>query len=312
MAKLRNRSKISSEALKHQLFRGILYALGLLAIAAIVLFFIARKNREAGVKRNILRNWENGLYAEAFEQSSLALREKPLDPFLLTINGFVAYQLAVSQITQSDTRSYLDAGIWSLRKVLLRTNADGDGRIRYVLGKAYYSKGPEYADLSIRYLEESRGAGYTAKDIPEYLGLAYEAVREYRKSVEILSQALDPGESGEDSDRLLMAIARSYTGLEDWENARAYLIRCVEQTKDGGEGIRARLLLGGVLRNSGDSVGAESVFTEVLESAESAEAAYELGEIYAAQGDTIRARAAWRRSYRADNNYRPARTRLNM
>jgi tetratricopeptide (TPR) repeat protein len=66
------------------------------------------------------------------------------------------------------------------------------------------------------------------------------------------------------------------------------------------------------LWNSGDVAGAESVFTEVLEYTENAEAAYELGEIYAAQGDTIRARAAWRRSYRADNNYRPARVRLNM
>jgi tetratricopeptide (TPR) repeat protein len=312
MAKSRIRQVIGAGALKHRVARGFLYAVGLLALAAIVLFFISKKNGETGIKkRGVLQNWENGSYTEAFDQSSLALKNKPLDPFFLTVNGFASYQLAISQINQRDILSYLDSSIWSLRKALLGKNADRDGRIRYVLGKAYYEKGPMYADLAIRYLEEAESAGCGAKDIPEYLGLAYHAVREYRKSVETLSRALDPGESA-DSDRLLLAIARSYIGLEDWDNARAYLIRCIEQTLDGNEGISARLLLGKVLLNSGDAAGAESVYTEVLEDTENAEAAYELGELYAAQGDTIRARAAWRRAYRADNNYRPARSRLNM
>jgi tetratricopeptide (TPR) repeat protein len=289
-----------------------LYAAGFAALGAAALFFIGKKNREANIKRDILRNWENGYYVEAFDQSILTLKDKPLDPFLLTVNGFASYQLAISQINQGDVLSRLDNSIWSLRKALFEKNADRDGRIRYVLGKAYYEKGPDYADLAVRYLEEAEQTGYGAKDIPEYLGLAYYSVREYRKSVETLSRALDPGESGTDSDRLLLAIARSYIGLEDWDNAKAYLVRCIEQTLDGGEGINTRLLLGRVLLDSGDAAGAESVFTEVLEAAENAEAAYELGEIYAAQGDTIRARAAWRRSYRADNNYRPARVRLNM
>jgi tetratricopeptide (TPR) repeat protein len=312
MAKSRNRSAISAEALKHRLFHGLLYAAGLVALGAIVLFFISKKSRDAGIKRDVLQNWENGSYADAFDKSALALKDKPLDPFFLTVNGFVSYQLAISQINQGDVLFYLDNSIWSLRKALFGKNADRDGRIRYVLGKAYYEKGPDYADLAVRYLEEAEKAGYRAKDIPEYLGLAYQTVRKYRESVETLSRALDPGKSGTDSDRLLLAIARSYIGLEDWDNAKAYLRRCIEQTLDGSEGIKARLLLGKVLLNSGDAAGAESVYAEVLEDTENAEAAYEVGEIYAAQGDTIRARAAWRRSYRVDNNYRPARVRLNM
>ncbi|MDR0403903.1 MAG: tetratricopeptide repeat protein [Treponema sp.] len=312
MAKSRVRSAIGSEVLKYRLFHGLLCAAGLAAFAAIALFFVGKKNREAGAKRDVLRNWENGSYAEAFEQSVLALKDKPLDSFLLTVNGFASYQMAISQINRMDTLSYLDRSIWSLRKALLKKHADRDGRIRYVLGKAYYEKGPDYADLAVRYLEEAEQAGYGANDIPEYLGLAYQALREYRKSVEILSRVLDPGEPGADSGRLLLAIARSYTGLEDWKNARAYLVRCIEQSPDSGERMNARLLLGRVLWNDGDAAGAENAFTEVLEYEENAEAAYELGEIYAAQGDVIRARAAWRRSYRADNNYRPARVRLNM
>lgn len=295
--------------MKHQLAKAAVYVLTLLVPAALVLTFIIIKNREAGLKREVLKNWKEGSYAEAFEKSSAALEKKPLDSFLLTVNGFVSYQLAVSQITTADTLLYLDACVWSLRKALLKKGADRDGRVRYVLGKAYYEKGQDYADLAARYLEEARAAGCDAGDLGEYLGLAYESVRDYRKSVEVLLQAVE-GEAP--ADRLLVAVARSYAGLEDWGNAAMYLNRCIRQTKDSGEALRARLMLGRVLRSSGDAAGAEAVYNEVLETAENAEASHELGEIYAAQGDIIRARAAWRRAYRADSGYRPARARLNI
>jgi tetratricopeptide (TPR) repeat protein len=310
MAKSKVRVLTGTEALKQRIVQVFLSALGLAVLAGILLMFIRIQNGGAGLKRQLLVDWENGLYAEVFEKSSQALEEKPLDSFLLNVNGFASYQLAISQINSADTFFYLNGCIWSLRKALHKKNADKEGRIRYVLGKAYYEKGPDYADLAVRYLEEARAAGYAAKDISEYLGLAYEAVQEYRKSVGILTTALDAAKS--DPARLFLAIARSYTGLEDWDKARDYLTRCIEQTRDGALAINARVMLGKVLRNSGDLSGAETVFNDVLESTEIAEAAYELGEVYAAQGDAIRARAAWRRAYRADNNYRPARLRLNM
>jgi tetratricopeptide (TPR) repeat protein len=310
MAKVRTEK--SAGAFKRLAIRFCVIAAGAGALAAIIGVLAGIYARDAGIKREILRDWENAAYAEAFAKCAGALEKHPLDHFLLTLNGFVSYQLAVSQINAADTLVYLDRCIWSLRKALLKKNADRDGRIRYVLGKAYFEKGRDYADLAIRYLEEAEAAGYRAYDISEYLGLAYEAVREYRKSVEVLSRSLDPNKNGEDSDRLLLAIALSYTGLEDWENARAYLARCIEQTRDTEKALTARLMLGKVVKNSGDISGAEKIFDEVLETVESAEASYELGEIYAAQGDAVRSRAAWRRAYRADANYKPARVRLNM
>jgi tetratricopeptide (TPR) repeat protein len=66
------------------------------------------------------------------------------------------------------------------------------------------------------------------------------------------------------------------------------------------------------LSSSGDSAGAEALYTKMLETAENAEASYELGEIYSAQGDIYKARAAWRRAIRTDSNYQPARIRLNI
>jgi len=290
-----------------------LFALGFIALAVVVLAVITFQNRGNRIKKELLSDWENNSWAEAYAKSADALQKKPLDPFLLTINGFAAYQLAISQINNADTLGYLDNCIWSLRKVLFKK--DGDGRVSYVLGKAYYEKGADYADLSVRYLEQARAAGFSSGDLSEYLGLAYAGIREYRKSVESLSLSLNPADESQDSDRLLLAMARSYMGLEDWAGAKAYLNRCIEQTKDSVEALKARLLLGHVLVNSGDQAGAEAAFLEVLEKAgrdenSAGEASFELGEIYNAQGDAIKARAAWRRAL--NYNYQPARARFNM
>ncbi|MDR1929419.1 MAG: tetratricopeptide repeat protein [Treponema sp.] len=306
-----SRSDIGIEALKKQLFQYILFFLGLALISAAVVFLIVWKNKEAGEKKDLLRYWDAGSYSEAYEKSGDILKRSPLDSFVLTMRGFVSYQLALAQINNAGALVYVDECILSLRRALLK-NPDRNGRIRYVLGKAYYVKGSDYADLSIRYLTEAREASYTAEDLSEYLGLAYAAVHNYRKSVEEFSKALKPLDSGA-SDRLLIAIADSYMGMEDWESARAYLMRCIEQSKDADIIFQSRLKLGKALYQTGDIPGAIAAYTLILEGGiESAEACYELGEIYAVQGETIRARAAYRRAYRADPSYGPALARLNM
>jgi tetratricopeptide (TPR) repeat protein len=206
---------------------------------------------------------------------------------------------------------YIDNCIQSLRKALLGKNADKEGRIRYVLGKAYYAKGPDYADLAVKYLEEAKAVSFNAADLNEYLGLSYAAIKDYQKSIEAFSASLDPAAT-EGSDLLLYHIAQSYIGLEDWEASKAYLIRCTESSKDAELMLKARLLLGKALANEGDTEGAIAAFESVLEEGgENAEASFEMGEIYAALGDTTRARAAWRRARRADPNFAPVLPRLN-
>ncbi|MDR1143806.1 MAG: tetratricopeptide repeat protein [Spirochaetaceae bacterium] len=308
MIKPQNRFKISMEVLKKQVFQGIV----ILAALAGAFFLVQPRIREAGAKKNLLEFWTAGSYGEAYEKSREGLAKNPLDPFFLTMNGFSSYQLALTQISGAGSLVYVDECIWSLRKVLLEKNADKDGRIRYVLGKAYYLKGPEYADLAVRYLEEAKAARYDAGDLGEYLGLAYSALKDYRKSIEALTGSLNPRDEGADSDLLLLYIAQSYMGLEDWDAARAYLKRCAEQSRDTDIVVKSTILLGKVLFNSGDSDGALAALESVLETGgENAEASFEIGEIYASRGDTIRARAAWRRAYRADPNYAPVLSRLN-
>jgi tetratricopeptide (TPR) repeat protein len=193
------------------------------------------------------------------------------------------------------------------------------------LGKAYYYKGPSYADLSIRFLEEARREAYKAGDIPEYLGLAYAAIRDFRSSVAAFTLALDPSEPappdtnpaggarGTPSDLLLLSIARSYIALGEQDTAKAYLVRCIETSRDSASVIAARLLLGGILTETAGPEDAEGQYLAVLEmDEENAEAHYQLGELYLSGGDPTRARAEWRRAVRIDPTHGPARTRLNM
>jgi len=269
-----------------------------------------------GERKEILRLWEAGSYEEVYGRSQTDLDSRPLDYFLLTMHGFSAYQLGVSQINSLNAQRYFDDCLWALRKALLLKNAAHDGRLYYVLGKAYNYKGESYADLAVKYLERARDLSYNAADIPEYLGLAYAAMGDYRGSVAAFAEALVAQAGGVD-DRppsiLLLSIARSYLALEEFEQARAYLQRCIDVSPDSRNILAARLLLSEVLRKLGDNDGARQQLEIILaEAGENAEAHYRLGELYASQGDTTRARAEWRLALRADPAHPEARKRLSL
>ncbi|GHV83522.1 hypothetical protein AGMMS50212_08700 [Spirochaetia bacterium] len=267
--------------------------------------------------KNLVQLWKDGSYREVFDLSAVELEKKPLDFFLLSIHGFAAYQLAAAQINTEDMLIYTDESISALRKALLIKDNARDGRLYYVLGKAYYYKGADYAELAIKYLELALNSSYKAEDIPEYLGLSYALIHDYQKSVEAFSIALVPADQEEDkiskSDILLLSIAKSYLELGEYNSARAYLIRCLEVSRDFSTISKARLLLGNILLEEGNTEEAEKQYMAVLqEGGEQADARYQLGELYLSRGESIKARAEWRKAVRIDPAYGPALAKLRM
>jgi tetratricopeptide (TPR) repeat protein len=322
----RSRSDYGAQAHRKRTVHKALVA-GLLVfflIAAVFVVGMGLKNRSSIDRKELRRLYDAGSYEEAFEMSQTGLEQYPMDYFLLSLHGFASYQLAIAQINTFDTLIYVDECIWSLRKALLTKDDSRDGRVQYVLGKAYYSKGSGYVDLAIRFLEEARDLSYNAEDIPEFLGLAYAAAQDYRSSVAAFSIALNPaaqgsegGEQAHTSDYpsalLLLALARSYIALDETETATAYLIRCIDSSQDSNIITAARLLLGDIFFQSGRVEEAEALYLSILENdAENAEAHFQLGELYAAKVDITRARAEWRRAVRIDPSHGKARARLNM
>jgi tetratricopeptide (TPR) repeat protein len=292
---------------KRTLQKVLLLAIVVVLVSLIPAVYFKLNSYRAGERRELRNSFESALFEIAYNKSGEMLEETPLDFPLLTIHGFSAYELAIAQINSFDILTYINDCIWSLRKaMLLRENSP---ELHYVLGKAYYYKGSGYADLAVDYLEKAKAASYKADDIPEYLGLAYAAIRDFRSSVAAFTQAL----TKEPSDLLLLSIARSYLALEENEPGRAYLVRCLETSKDSRTITAARLLLGSVLVNTGDMRGAEAEYLKLIEEdGDNAEAHFQLGELYAADGDPTRARAEWRRALRIDPSHGPARSRLNL
>ena len=302
-------------------------AVALLAVFVYAVFYI--KNFQTSANRNrseLIRLWKSAAYAETFQLAGTHLEAAPMEFFFLTLRGFSAYQLAFAQINRGEMTRYVDECIFALRKAVLTKQGAKDGRVFYVLGKAYYFKGGEYAELCVENLEKAReyakdaaannaainnAAAKNADDLYEYLGLAYAELGDYEKSVEAFAHTLDrPGETPADS--LLLAIARSYIALGEYETAGLYLNQCLSATRDIDAAVAARILLGGVLREQAEYRAAEKQYLAVLEEAgEIAAAHFELGELYLAEGNTALARSEWRKANRIDPAYAPAINRLN-
>jgi len=296
--------------LQKKIFHAAVLIIILTGIVTSIFIVLRVKNSVTNEKQELLRIWNEGNYEKAYEISKNALIKNPVDYNLLTIHGFSAYQLGISQINRQNTLVFIDESIFSLRKALLHKEASYDGRIFYVLGKAYGYKGTEYSDLAVKYLEIASRL-YDAKDIPEYLGLAYAAYGDYRNSVASFSLAFSSDKPP--SDSLLLSIARSYIAMEEYNMAAGYLNRCIEISPDSKSVIIARFLLAEIFRLTGDYDSAEKQYLKILnDSGENAEVHYQLGELYNVKGDTTRARAEWRLAYRQDPTHAMTRARLSI
>ena len=279
-------------------------------VIIVAIFLVSRlRDGVSNERRELLRVWNEGNFEQAYLISKNALLEDPVNYFMLTVNGFSAYQLGVSQINNQNTLKFIDECIFSLRKALLHNKRDAS--VYYVLGKAYRYKGAEYAELAVKYLEKANSLSYDAADIPEHLGLAYAAFGDYRRSVEAFSKSFIPGQNP--SDSLLLSIARSYMAMEEYNMAISYLLRCVETSPDSNTVVIARFMLAEIYRVFNDFENAQNQYLSILnETGENAEAHFQLGELYNLQGDTTRARSQWRTAHRQDPLHARARARLNI
>ncbi|MCL2175030.1 MAG: hypothetical protein FWB73_03185 [Treponema sp.] len=287
---------------------GIVFFACLLIFITVFAVFRVR-NGVSNETRELLNVWNEGDYERAYEISKTLLQEEPVDFFLLTVNGFSAYQIGISQINNQNTLNYIDECIFSLRKAFLHNPKDA--RVCYVLGKAYGYKGSSYADLAVKYLEAAKQLSYDAQDIPEYLGLAYAAYGDYRSSVDAFSLAFTPGT--QPSDNLLMSIARSYMSMEEYNMAISYLQHCVSASPDSKSIVLSRLMLAEIYSAIKDFSKAEDQYLNIIkETGENAEVRFQLGELYNLQGDSTKARAEWRIAFRQDPAHARARARLNI
>ena len=265
-------------------------------------------------KKKVLASWEGRKWDEVRADAVASLAAAPLDPFFLGFGGLASFYKAMELPEGEDRAALLDESVSSIRKALV---VAGRGvpraQLEYVLGKAYYHKGPSYYDESAKYLEASVASGYSAADSREYLALAYAGLGDKEKAVSNFDAALEAADkSGRGrSELLLLAAARAKLDSGAPDKAETLLVEAISKGTDELAREKCRFLLGDIYRARGEGARAEGQYALILEKdPESAEAHYRLGLVYQERGDPLRARSEWRKAVSLDPMHAAARQKL--
>lgn len=278
------------------------------ALCVLAYRFINSKIHNSNSIAALEDNWAKYDYQKVYEISTAILADKPLNTTARMFHGYSSFFLAVSQTDNSVTEAYLKDALKSLRIALQKSGPENKGQLEYMLGRCYFYKDISsnyqyYADLAIKYLLLAQEDGYDSDDIAECLGLSYAALGETQKSIEAFGEALLVRES----DTLLLSIAEQYYKIGNMANAKAYLFRVRDLTKNEDLILRTSFLLGEIFVEENELEDAEKEFRSILQKNEnSADAHYGLGVLYEKQGDNAKARAQWRRVLRIQPNHEGA------
>jgi tetratricopeptide (TPR) repeat protein len=297
---------------RKKIIKIFLLILWLVSVLAGGLWFIQKglkffPSTDAAEQKTLLDLWNSKSYLEIVRYTENVLKKKPMDPYSLVFQGFAYFYAGVNQTTVEEKISFMDRTIIALRRAKLNEQLPLKGEVDYILGKAYYHKGVHFADLSAKYMLEAIDGRYIGQDSYEYLGLSYSVIGEYSESLKYFLKAIESNPT----DLLFLTVAQTYYQLGDKVAAEEYLMRAVNKSTDPALTQKARFLLGDIYFQNKEYIKSEEQYVKILENnPQSPDAYFFLGEIYHALGDTVKARASWRRTLRIDPNYFGALRRL--
>jgi tetratricopeptide (TPR) repeat protein len=287
----------------------VLSVVVVLLVAALLVFHVPSRLFGGGGSRRAPGKVPDLFKAEKYDDTISAadgiLKGDPLNPVALSYKGFASFYRAVSQNAQEEKMPFLDQAIVSLRRAKL-AGTPFSGETDYVLGKAYFNKGKYYYDLAITSMESSLAKGYVQKDSHEYIGQAYTQLGDYEKGMDHFLTAL----KDDSGDLLLLTIGQTYYQMKRTSDAVDYLLRTLNKTEDKDIEERARFLLGGIYLDTKELFKAEEQFAAIVRiDPKSADAHYDLGEVYAKMNDPVKARAEWRNALIIDPSHYGAKLR---
>lgn len=265
---------------------------------------LRKKSSNSATVSALANKWNVYDYQSVYNLSQQILDSNPFNNAALTYHGYASFFLAVSQLDSATAQNYLDEAINSMRVALLKPKKKLIPQLNYMLGKAYFYKNTissyYYADLAVKYLEESRRLGYKTSDTAEYLGLSYAALEMPMESISAFTEALLVRES----DSLLLSIAEQYYKAGQANAAKQYLFRIKNDCENEDLILKSMNLLGTIYIEEKKYAEAKEEFESILKkNPNSADAYYNLGVIYEKQGDLIKARAEWRKALRIQVNH---------
>jgi len=282
-------------------------------VTLICLNSIKSFSKSKDIVNSLYSNWEQGKYQEVYSISKTLLQKDVFDEMGLTFKGYSSLYLSMGEKDLTKSQLLLDESINSLR-CALSVSKKNNPQIYYMLGKAYFFKNSiasynYYSDLAIKYFELALENGFSSSDIPEYLGLCYGSIDLVEESIASFTEALLIKES----DILLFAIAQQYAKTNDSSMALQYLNKILNDSENELLKINASILYAQLLVKAREYEEAKSILAEVLDKMpNNVDAIYTLGTIYEAQGDSIKARAEWRKVLKIQVNHQDALNKLKM
>lgn len=261
----------------------------------------------------VYEQWNQKNYLEVYNLANTILQNKPYNSTALAYKGYASFCLAISQSQLDTAQEYIDISINSLRLALNDAPESLKPQICYMLGKSYFHKNSlsayyYYADSAVYYLNEALNLGFSAPDIPKYLGLSYAQLSMTEESIKSFSEALLTDEN----DELLLAIAEQYIKNEQSGIAKQYLFRIRSSSNDETMVLKACEYLASIYVEEGNYEDALIEYNGILEkSPNNADAYYGIGVIYEKKGDMVRARAEWRNALKAQVNHSGALKKLS-
>ncbi|MCQ2241437.1 tetratricopeptide repeat protein [Treponema sp.] len=299
---------------------GIIASISGLIVISILSYFLVKVFRDkvlnSGSVSSLYSNWDLHTqegYKNVYDISSGILENKPYHNNALAFHGYSAFMLAEYETDNQKAQSLLDEAIFSLRTALRNCKENTVAQLEYMLGRSYFYKDKlsnyhYYSDLVVKYLSDAQDRGYSSDDIPLLLGLSYASLGETDNSIAAFTEALLVRES----DTLLFDIAKQYCKNEQNSVAKQYLVRVLETSSNEELLNSSHILLGQIYISEENYDEAEAEYNMVLQKDDNfADAHYGLGLIYEFRGDTVKARAEWRRCLKIQFNHPGALSKMS-
>jgi tetratricopeptide (TPR) repeat protein len=279
-------------------------------IGGVLLYFFLPKGKTTAQTTNMseieamYEYWKVKKYDNVIEAGNALLDANPLQRQALALVGFSYFYTALGEYSMENKLELFDNAVIYLRKLRVSGGNPYEAETEYILGKAYFHKGTYYIDLSIEHMQKAIELGYSAEDMYEYLGLAYSEIDRHEEAIEYFQKASE----NKDSPLLFLTIAQTYYKLNNRKLAEEYLLRTINSTKDLALEEKSRFLLARIYGDAEENMKAIEQYNSILENnPRAADAHYQLGILYNAMNDTIKARAEWRKTLQLDPSHYGAR-----
>ena len=269
--------------------------------------FSKMNTRREVPRKKIISDWEAKKWNDVHAEAVFSLTVQPLDAFFLSFRGLSAYYKGMDLPEGEERTGLLDEAVMSLRKAITTKGEMPNAQVEYVLGKAYFAKGDCYFDEAVKYLELSIASGYIGIDSWEYLALGYVGLGQKKEAVKSFEIALERSRT----DLLLLSAAKAYLDFGQPIKAEALLLELLASGKDDLAKENGRFIMGDIYKSRANFAMAEEQYSLILmKDPSSSEAHYRIGIIYQIMGDSIKARAEWRKAVALDPMHAASRQKL--